>query len=113
MDKLQSELTQKSNGVWVLKLIGSIGSETYQSIWTTSDSATLLKQLIEAKAHKLVIDLSETERIDSNGLRLLLNAHKEFSKEEIPIVLQNPNSHLHRLFLIMQFDRVFTIDFVE
>jgi anti-anti-sigma factor len=110
MDKLQSQLTQNSNGVWTLKLIGSIGSETYQSIWTTSDSAALLKQLVEANAYKLVIDLSEIERIDSNGLRLLLNAHKEFSKQEISIVLRNPNSHLHRLFLIMQFDRVFNIE---
>jgi len=113
MEQLRSELGQDDDGVWTLKLIGSIGSETHQLIWTTTSSAALLKQMVEAQARNLVIDLSETERIDSNGLRLLLNAHKEFSKQEISIVLQNPNSHLHRLFLIMQFDRVFKIKFVE
>lgn len=110
MTQLTAELNQDNNNIWVLKLIGGIDTETHHLIWTTYSSADLLKKLIAAKAKKLVIDLTAAERFDSQGLRLLLTAHKEFSKEKVEIVLKNPNPHLKRLFQIMQFDRVFTIE---
>jgi anti-sigma B factor antagonist len=110
MTELTAELNQDNSGIWTLKLVGGIDTDTYQTMWIGHTSADLLKRLVAAKAQKLVIDLTATERIDSQGLRLLLNAHKEFSKEKIEIILKNPNPYLKRLFQIMQFDRVFSID---
>jgi len=110
MTDLVSELTQQSSDIWTLKLTGGVDSETHHLMWTTYSSADLLQQLVAAKAKKLVIDLTAVDRLDSQGLRLLLNAHKEFSREKIEIVLKNPNPHLRRLFQIMQFDRVFTVE---
>lgn len=109
MTQLKTELIQTSSDTWSLKLIGGIDSETHYLMWSANNSADLLKQLVGAGVKKLVIDLTATDRFDSHGLRLLLNAQKEFSREKVEIVLKNPNAHLKRLFQIMQFDRVFTI----
>ena len=113
MEQLTTMLTRKEDDRWTLSLIGSVGPRTHHLMWSVDSSALLLAQLREAQAKKLLIDLRQTERLDSHGLRLLLNAQKEFAQEGIPIVLQNPNSHLNRLFQIMRFDRAFVIEFTE
>lgn len=112
MEQLRSELSQ-SGDTWTLRLIGSVGPRTHNLIWSSENSSALLQSMIKAGATKLIVDLSETERFDSHGLRMLLNAQKEFLAENISIVLRNPNSHLNRLFQIMQFDSVFEIEFIN
>ena len=109
MSQLTTDLI-RNNERWVLKLVGNLDSDTSHLMWCADSSTSLLKELTQAGVRKLCIDLTATESVDSQGLRLLLNAHKEFSKEEIQIILQNPNSHLRRLFRIMQFDRIFVIE---
>lgn len=110
MSNLIADLSEE-NDRWTLKLVGSIDPDTHQLMWATEGSNALLEKLQVAQADCLWIDLTETERFDSQGLRLLLNAHKEFSRAKMPIILKNPNAHLARLFQIMQFDRIFTIEF--
>ena len=112
MEQLRSELSQ-SDDRWTLRLIGSVGPRTHNLIWPSENSTAFLQNMIKAGAKKLIIDLTETERFDSHGLRLLLNAQKEFLAKNTAIVLRNPNSHLNRLFQIMQFDSVFEIEFVD
>ena len=109
MSQLDTELIQNDDNTWTLRLNGAIDSETRHKMWSVESSTVLLDKLIETKSEKLLIDLTEAERFDSHGLRLLLNTQKEFSKKGVQIVLKNPNSHLKRLFQIMQFDRVFTV----
>ncbi len=109
MSQLNTELIQNDDNTWTLILNGSIDSDTRHKMWSVENSTVLLDRLIETKSEKLLVDLTEAERFDSHGLRLLLNAQKEFSKEDVEIILKSPNSHLKRLFQIMQFDRVFTV----
>ena len=104
MVQLMTKLTQ-DNCVWTLTLRGNVNARTSYVI----HFADILKHLVEDQAHLLVIDLTAVEVIDAYGLRLLLAAKKEFSEQDIQIVLQNPNAHLRRLFRIMQFDRVFNV----
>ncbi len=111
MSQLITELVQNDDDSWTLKLIGSIDSDTRHLMWSVQSSEVLLKKLLESNANKLIIDLTLAERFDSHGLRLLLNAQKEFSRESVQIILKSPNSHLRRLFQIMQFDRVFVVEF--
>ena len=110
MLQLKTELIQNGD-TWTLRLMGSIDTDTRQLMWSVGSSAALLQKLMAANAKKLFIDLKLAERFDSHGLRLLLNAQKEFSRENIQIVLKNPNSHLKRLFQIMRFDQVFVIEY--
>lgn len=109
MNDLKTELTQNGN-TWTLKLIGHVNASTSHSMWSTDSSFSLLKKLLETNARTLVIDLSDAKTLDSHGLRLLIDAQKEFSTNDIKIVLKNPNSHLSRLLRIMQFDRIFTVE---
>jgi anti-sigma B factor antagonist len=109
MNKLSTKLIRQSD-VWTLQLSGTIDANTASLMWVNESSSSLLKELTQAEAKKLLIDLTEVEFIDSHGLRVLLNTHREFSQQNIPIVLYNPNSHLQRLLRIMQFDRVFEIE---
>jgi len=106
---LTTELLQ-DGATWTLKIIGFVNATTSYMMWYTDSSHSLLKQLAEAQAGTLVIDLSEAEGIDSYGLRLLIDAQKEFSAKSIQIILRQPNTHLSRLFRIMQFDRLFTVE---
>ena len=109
MNKLSTELTRQSD-VWILKLNGNVDLNSAHLMWFTDNGASLIKELTQARVTKLSIDLTNLEFIDSHGLRVLLNAHKEFSSENIQVVLQNPNPHLKRLLRIMQFDRIFVIE---
>jgi anti-anti-sigma factor len=106
---LKAELSQDVD-VWTLKLSGFVNANTASLMWSTDSSSTLLKKLRQSQARSLVIDLTETNGIDSHGLRLLIDAHKEFSAQNIQIRLRQPNPHLSRLFRIMQFDRLFKIE---
>jgi anti-anti-sigma factor len=106
---LATQLTQ-ADDVWTLKIIGFVNASTSYLMLYTDSSQSLLKKLIEAEAKALVIDLSEADGVDSHGLRLLIDAQKEFSAKDIQIILRQPNAHLSRLFRIMQFDRLFTVE---
>ncbi len=113
MIDLTARLTSKSNGDWIIVLQDKDENNGYHPNISTDSMAYLLEQMVEAKAQRLIIDLSTTERIDSQGMKILLDMHQMFSKENIPIVLQNPNSHLYRLLQIMQFTHIFEINFDE
>lgn len=106
---LTVELSQQSE-IWTLTLIGFVNASTAALMWFTDRSQTLLMRMVEAEANTLVIDLEQAEGIDSHGLRLLIDAHREFAEKNIQITLRSPNSHLSRLFRIMQFDRLFKIE---
>jgi anti-anti-sigma factor len=108
MTELTTDLIRQENE-WILKLNGAIDSNSLYLMWFMDSSASLLKEMKQNGANKLLIDLTNVETIDSQGLRMLLSAQKEFSREDVSIRLKNPNSHLKRLFRIMQFDRVFDV----
>jgi anti-anti-sigma factor len=107
---LNTEFTCQGDGVCVLKLIGNVESRNHHLMWFFDSSEALLENVIAAGAQKLVIDLTATDRIDSEGLRRLLYAQQDFAKQNVLMVLRNPNPHLRRLLRIMQFDLVFTIE---
>lgn len=106
---LKTELSQEKHQ-WTLSLIGFVNANTAYLMWFADSSQALLKRLVEAKVNSLIIDLSRTEAIDSQGLRLLIDAHMEFAAKNVQITLRQPNTHLSRLFRIMQFDRLFIVD---
>ena len=110
MEELKTTLTHESDNTWILALNGTVDSTTQDSVWPDNDILTLLDNLVESGSERLVIDLTTVDRCDSHGLRLFLDAHRILSAKDIQIVLRNPNSHLQRLFRIMEFDRVFIID---
>jgi anti-anti-sigma factor len=106
---LKTELSKEKHQ-WTLSLIGFVTANTTSLMWFAESSQALLKQLVEAGVNSLIIDLHRTEAIDSQGLRILIDAHMEFSAKNVQITLRRPNTHLSRLFRIMQLDRLFVVD---
>ena len=90
---------------WILKVMGDVDTRTPKMLQFTE----ILEKLEKAQANSLTIDLSEAEIIGSPGLRLLLKAKRELSRKDIEIILNNPSSHMRRLFRIMQFEQIFVI----
>ncbi len=103
------KITHTDNN-WVLKITGSIDTTNHHLLGSIGIKQFLVEDMVETHAHKFIIDLSQTERLDSQGLRHLYDIYRLFVSTNIQVVLQNPNSHLLRLFRIVQFDKVFEID---
>lgn len=106
---LTTELVNDGNGIWTLKLMGSVDSTNRHLLWSIDDGNSLLRKLVEARAQKLVIDLTATERLAPDGLRYLFNTYQQCASHNIQIELQNPNTHLQRVLRIMRFDMFFII----
>lgn len=100
MSRLTAKLFKQDN-YWIVEW----GASQIHS-WGLPDTLLNLPQ----GQQDLVIDLTETKYIDSQGLEFLLGLHKKLSDQNVHIILQNPNLHLRRLFRIMQFERIFEIE---
>jgi len=109
MSDLKTELFPNGK-TWTLKLIGHVNAGTAHLMWNVDNNVVLLKEMMEGQASTLVIDLDQTKTVDSHGLRLLIDAQKKFSANNVQIVLKSPNPHLSRLFRVMQFDRIFAVE---
>ena len=109
--QLTSQLIQTGATEWTLKLAGTVDISTQHLIWNSETNTNLLEKLEDTNVETLIIDLSQAERFDSLGLRMLLNVQKDATEKDMSVVLKNPNAHLHRLFKIMQFDKFFFIEF--
>ncbi len=111
--QLTTELTQTGVAESTLTLVGTVDISTQHLIWNVEADTNLLEKLAATHIKVLIIDLSQVARIDSLGLRMLLSIQKEATERDIKVILKNPNSHLSRLFKIMQFDKLFAIEFDE
>ena len=110
---LTAKIIDNGDGDWIITPIEVDDQNGHHPVKPADKSTDILEQLKKTKAQKLVIDLGTTDRIDSQGMKVLLDMHRIFSKEDIPIVLRNPNSHLYRLLRIMQFSHIFEIEFAD
>lgn len=101
------------DGVWMLKLAGSTDDKDDHLTWLNNHRTELLQELAQAQAQKLVIDLTAIENLGSQGLVLLIGLHKEFSQRNIQFVLYNPQPYLSRILCIMQFDKIFVVEWPQ
>jgi len=108
---LEIDLSHDNPDVWTLKLSGSVDITNHHLLWSIYGEQALLEKILETEAKKLVIDLSEVDRMDSQGLRHLHDIYRLFESTDIQLTLKNPNSHLYRLLQIMQFDTIYNVEF--
>jgi anti-sigma B factor antagonist len=77
-----------------------------------NDTAPQLREALSAArgdgARRVVVDLSETDFLDSSGLGALVGASKE-QAERTPLVLVCPKENLRKLFEISRLDEVLQI----
>lgn len=72
-----------------------------------------LESLFKKKIAKIILDISDTEFIDSNGLGVIVYYHTLLQKSNRQLILfnnnQNPQAYMTRLLELTQLNRVFTV----
>ena len=101
-------LVNRDEQAWVVRLTRNVESRDFQFTWDT-EAIPLLQELLQHQPKKVIVDLTGTQHLGSPGLQLLVNMYRKLSRQNIPMILKNPNPHLQRLLRIMQLDRIFVI----
>ena len=106
--KLEKRLCPNPQNAYWLKLSSSVDPELFQ-LPAAIESNAILNKVLKAQTPKLVINLSAVKDFDSRGMQLLVMLYKQFSEQNLPIVLQNPAPYLSRILHITQLDRWFEV----
>ena len=75
----------------------------------TPDLNTTLTELINAQQYRLLVNLTETNYINSGGLRCLVSAWRKARAHEGDVILYGLNERLCEIFTMIGFDKVFEI----
>lgn len=89
--------------IWVVGVNGRLDHEQ------TGELETKLTSLLNNNHHRIIVDLTETNYINSGGLRCLVSAWRRAKQKEGNLTLCGLDSHLQELFAMVGFDRVFPI----
>ena len=79
----------------------------YDNIAAVEDTFTCLGETPQVK--EVVLDLSHTFRLDSRGLRILVDLHRRLQEREGSLVLTGVSPALRRLLEYARLDRFFVI----
>lgn len=72
-----------------------------------------LRQVFEEGAERIIIDMSETEIIDSIGLGLLAATHNSLKTRNSKLELINVRAEIFNVINLMRLDKYFVISTVE
>ncbi len=84
---------KKIKNVPILKIIGDVTSAEINTL------SKKLHSLIKKKAHKIVVDLSETNYIDSHGLGVFIYAWKIMEENNHELIFLNPQGFIRDMFV--------------
>ncbi len=101
-----NELTK--NGTCVTVKVGpSINAKNSKELKET------LRQVFEEGAERIVIDMSDTEIIDSIGLGLLAATHNSLKTRDSKLELINVRAEVFKVINLMRLDKYFLISSAE
>lgn len=106
--ELEKRHSHDPGSTYWLNLKSIVGREIFQ-LPAAIESSTILNKMVEAHAQKLIIDLSAIKDFDSRGVQILVMLYRQFSEQNMSIVLQNPGPYLSRVLRIMQLDSLFEV----
>lgn len=92
-----------SNNVWLASVDGRLD----QSQTPTLDA--YLTECLNNGHNLLIVDLSQTQYINSGGLRCLVSAWRQARQQDGNLVLSGLNDRLQEVFMMVGFDKVFQI----
>lgn len=100
MNISQQQLTV---GIWEVEVHGRLDQTQTPTLNTT------LTELINAQQYRLLVNLTETNYINSGGLRCLVSAWRKARAHEGDVILYGLNERLCEIFTMIGFDKVFEI----
>jgi len=92
-----------NDGVWLVNVSGRLD----QSLNPQLDAA--LTGLLATDHNQIIVDLSQTDYINSGGLRCLVSAWRKARQNEGNVWLCGLNGRLEEIFSMVGFDKVFQI----
>ena len=99
---LQLATRDERDGAVVVSVGGDVDNDTAQELRDALSAA------FEHGATRVIVDLSDTDFLDSSGLGALVGASKQ-NADRGPLVLVCPKPHLRKLFEISRLDEVLTV----
>jgi anti-sigma B factor antagonist len=93
----------KENGVSVLNVQGSLGSDETQEL----EDAVL--GLLENGETRLVFDFSELDYINSSGLRVLVLAYQRLKKASGTVAICGVKDYIREIFEVSGYDKIFSM----
>lgn len=75
-----------------------------------SEAQTVIAELIQFGARKIILDLAELEYIDSAGLGMLTGAHKEMQEAGGQIRLAGAQGPVQRTLSVIHMEKIMPID---
>jgi anti-anti-sigma factor len=92
-----------NDGVWLVNVSGRLD----QNLNPQLDAA--LTGLLATDHNQIIVDLSQTDYINSGGLRCLVSAWRKARQNEGNVWLCGLNGRLEEIFSMVGFDKVFQI----
>jgi anti-anti-sigma factor len=71
---------------------------------------TAIERVLETRPSRLVVDLSQARTIDTDGIIVLLNAHRRLVNAGGQLVVRSPGERIRRLFGLARVGGVLTIE---
>ncbi len=70
----------------------------------------LIREMLQNKAKRQVLDLSTLEFVDSAGIGMLLIAREEMANAEKQLVLRSATGQVKRVLTVAQLNKIVTIE---
>lgn len=96
-------IQEKVNDVAIVEIKGRL------DVTTASDLEQVFTKLLSENQNKVLVECRELEYISSAGLRVLLNAAKQYNKVSGQIVLAGLSQNVKQVFEISGFTSIFPI----
>ncbi|GAB4422759.1 MAG: hypothetical protein Fur0044_20770 [Anaerolineae bacterium] len=106
-----TRLTRELDSVWLLELAAPALEDV--SFVGGDEHPLILQILTKIDGHKLIIDLTSIQDLDSYGVDFLCLIYKNFIGRDFEIRLRNPDCHLREMLHRTQLDRVFEVEYTQ
>jgi anti-sigma B factor antagonist len=94
---------REESGVAILSVSGEV------DLYTAPNLDERLSALIADGAHRIVIDFSDVEFLDSTGLGVVVKTLKRVREQEGSLMVVVPNDRIQKVFRITGLDQVVTL----
>ncbi len=100
-------MTAEKDGDLLAKIAGDIDHHSAPGIREEID-----RELLRCKPRRLVLDLGETDFMDSSGLGLILGRKRKCDEAGIPFVLLNPNRASMKILQLAGVEKMLEIQYL-
>ena len=75
------------------------------------DFIEMIERFTQTPLKTLILDFTDTRMIDSAGLGMILITRQLVHDSKKKLILKNPTHHVKKVFEIMNFDNILTIEY--